>query len=102
MSNSPTVEKGCCHVRANVDAAIEKNNHVTIVAFLLELGICTGVDNCGAFTDNAFGKSGVDVRGDGRGTFRLSFDAPFGRRIQKRTLVLAFSRLARSIFCSAP
>jgi len=51
-------------VRANVDAAIEKNNHVTIVAFLLELDTCTRVDNCGVFTDNAFRKSGVDVRGD--------------------------------------
>jgi len=50
-----------------VDAAIEKNNHVTIVAFLLELGTTTGVDNCGAFTDNALGKSGVDVKGGGRG-----------------------------------
>ena len=64
-------------VRANVDAAIEKNNHVIIVVFLLELGTCTKVDNCGAFTDNAFGKSGVDVKGGGRRTFRLSFDAPF-------------------------
>ena len=64
-------------MRTNGDAAIEKNNHVTIVVFLPELGTCTRVDNCGAFTDNAFGKSGVDVRGDGRETFRISFDAPF-------------------------
>ena len=64
-------------MRANVDAAIEKNNHVTIVAFLLELGICARVDNCGALTDNGFGKSRVDMREDGRETFRLSFDAPF-------------------------
>jgi len=48
-------------VRANVDAAIEKNNHVTIVAFLLELGTCTRVDNCGAFTDNACFECGCFV-----------------------------------------
>ena len=59
-------------VHVNVDAAIEKNSHVTIAAFLLELGTCTRVNNCGAFIDNAFGKSGVDVRGGGRGTFRCS------------------------------
>ena len=44
MNNIPTLGKGRCHVRVNVDAAIEKNNHVTIVAF--ELGVCTRVDNC--------------------------------------------------------
>ena len=63
-------------MHTNGGAAIEKNNHVTIVAFLLELGTCTRVDDCGTFTDNAFGKSGVNVRGGERETFRLSFDAP--------------------------
>jgi len=58
-------------VHATVDAAIEKNSHVTIIVFLLELGTCTRVDNCGALTDNGFGKSRVDVREDGRETFIL-------------------------------
>ena len=54
-----------------------RNNHVTIVAFLLELGICTRADNCGAFTDNPLGKSGVDVRGGGRSKgVRLSLGFP--------------------------
>ena len=69
MSNSPTVGKGCYQICVQV--LIEKNNHVTIVAFLLKLGTCTRVDNCGALTDNGFGKSRVDVREDGRETFIL-------------------------------
>ena len=39
------------------DAAIEKNKHVTIVTFLLELDTYTRVNNCSAFTDNTFGKN---------------------------------------------
>ena len=95
MSNSPTVGKGCYQICVQV--LIEKNNHVTIVAFLLKLGTCTRVDNCGACIDNAFSKSGVDVRGGGRGTFRFSFDAPF----QRQAFVLVFSRPTSSIFCSS-
>jgi len=61
-------------IYANVDVAIEKNNYVTIIAFLLELGICTRIDNYGIFIDNDFG---VDVREGRRRTFRLSFDTLF-------------------------
>ena len=69
-------------VHTNVNAAIEKNNNCRILAS------CTRIDNYGAFTDNAFGKTRVDVWGGGRGTFRPSFDAPF-------------YRLIRSMFCSS-